>query len=35
MKMHQTATQIGGIVRGVFTDAIIFEGDINKPTCRQ
>ena len=31
MKMHQMATQIGGIVRGVFTDTIIFEGDINKP----
>ncbi len=33
MKMHQMATQIGGIVLGVFTDTIIFEGDINKLTC--
>ena len=29
------ATQIGGIVRGVFTDTIIFEGDINKPKCNK
>ncbi len=29
MKMYQMATQIGGTVRGVFTDTIIFEGDIN------
>jgi beta-galactosidase beta subunit len=33
--MHQMATQIGGIVRGVFTDTIIFEGDINKPKCNK
>ncbi len=31
MIMHQTATKIGGFVRGVFTDAITFEGKINKP----
>ena len=35
MKMHQMATKIGGTVRGVFTDTIIFEGDINKPTCNK
>jgi hypothetical protein len=35
MKMHQTATKIGGIVRGVFTDTIIFEGNINKPKCNK
>ncbi len=35
MKMHQMATQIGGIVHGVFTDTIIFEGVINKPTCNK
>ena len=35
MKMHQMATQIGGIVRGVFTDTIIFEGGINKPKCNK
>ena len=31
MKMHQMATKIGGTVRGVFTDTIIFEGKITKP----
>ena len=35
MKMHQMATKIGGIVRGVFTDTIIFEGEINKPKCNK
>ena len=35
MKMHQMATKIGGIVRGVFTDTIIFEGKINKPKCNE
>jgi hypothetical protein len=35
MKMHQMATQIGVIVHGVFTDTIIFEGDINKPACNK
>jgi hypothetical protein len=35
MKIHQMATQIGGVVRGVFTDTITFEGDINKPTCNK
>ncbi len=29
------ATQIGGTVRGVFTDTIIFEGEINKPKCNK
>ncbi len=29
------ATQIEGIVLGVFTDAIIFEGDIDEPTCNK
>ncbi len=32
MQMYQMSEQIGGAVRGVFTDTIIFEGDINK-TC--
>ncbi len=31
MEIHQMAPQIGS-VRGVFTETIIFEGDINKPT---
>ena len=35
MKMHQMATQIGGTVRGVFTDTIIFEGSINTPKCNK
>ena len=35
MKMHQMATQIGVIVRGIFTDTIIFEGDIDKPKCNK
>jgi hypothetical protein len=35
MKMHQMATKIGGIVRGVFTDTIIFEGKIKKPKCNK
>ena len=29
------ATKIGGIVRGVFTDTIIFEGKINKTKCNK
>ena len=29
------ATKIGGIVRGVFTYTIIFEGKINKPKCNK
>ncbi len=29
------ATKVGGIVRGVFTDTIIFEGKINKPKCNE
>jgi hypothetical protein len=35
MKMHQLATRIGGTVRGVFTDTIIFEGEVNKPKCNK
>ncbi len=35
MKMHQMATKIGGTVRGVFTDTIIFEGKIIKPKCNK
>jgi hypothetical protein len=31
--MHQMATKIEGVVCGVFTDVIIFEGDIKKPKC--
>jgi hypothetical protein len=31
MKVHQMATKIGGSVRGVFTDTMIFEGKINTP----
>jgi hypothetical protein len=31
--MHKIATKIGGIVRGAFTNTIIFEGKINKPQC--
>lgn len=33
MKMHQMSSLIGGKIRGVFTDTIIFEGKINKPNC--
>jgi hypothetical protein len=33
--MHQMATRIGGTVRGVFTDTIIFEGKITKPKCNK
>jgi hypothetical protein len=33
VKMHQMSQIIGGKVRGVFTDTIIFEGKINKPEC--
>ena len=33
IKMHQMASQVGGIVRGVFTDTIIFENAVNKPYC--
>ena len=35
MKMHQMASKIGGVVRGVFTDTIIFEGNIKKPKCNK
>jgi hypothetical protein len=35
MKMHQMSTKIGGTVRGVFTDTIIFEGKITKPKCNK
>ncbi len=35
MKMHKMANKIGGIVRGVVTDTIIFEGKINKPKCNK
>jgi hypothetical protein len=35
MKMHQMATKIGWVVRGVFTDTIIFEGKINEPKCNK
>ncbi len=35
MKMHRMATKIGGVVCGVFTDTIIFEGDIKKPKCNK
>ena len=31
MKMYQMAQKIGGVVRGIFTDTIIFQGDINEP----
>ena len=33
MKMHQMSKSIGGIIRGIFTDNIIFEGNIIKPVC--
>ena len=33
VKMHKMANSIGGIVRGVFTDTIIFENAVNKPHC--
>ncbi len=29
------ATNVGGTVRGVFTDTIIFEGNITKPECNK
>ena len=35
MKMHQMASKIGGNVCGVFTDTIIFEGQINIPKCNK
>ncbi len=35
IKVHQIATKIGGTVRGVFTDTIIFEGKIIKPKCNK
>jgi hypothetical protein len=35
MKMHKMATKISGIVRGVFSDTIIFEGKINKLKCNK
>ncbi len=35
MKMNQMATKIGGIVRGLFTDTILFEGGIIKPKCNK
>ena len=35
MNMHQIATQSGGTVRGVFTDTVIFDGEINKPKCNK
>ncbi len=35
MKMHQMAKIIGGTVRGVFTDTIIFEGKLTKPKCNK
>ena len=31
IEMHQMSLMIGGTVRGVFTDTIIFEGDIKEP----
>ena len=33
LKMHKMARKIGGIVRGIFTDTIIFESALNKPYC--
>jgi hypothetical protein len=33
MKMYQMAQKIDGTVRGIFTDTIIFEGEIKKPVC--
>ncbi len=33
--MNQMAAKIGSIVRGVFTDTIIFEGEINKAKCNK
>jgi hypothetical protein len=33
VQMHRMATQIGGIVRGIFTDTIIFENAVNIPKC--
>ena len=35
MKMHQIVINVGGVVCGVFTDTIIFEGDIKKPKCNK
>jgi hypothetical protein len=35
MKIHQMAAKIGGIVRGVFTDTIIFDGKIKKSKCNK
>ncbi len=30
MKIHQMANNIGGVVCGVFTDTIIFDGEVIK-----
>ena len=35
MKMYQMSQQIGGTVRGIFTDTIIFQGDIKEPECNK
>jgi hypothetical protein len=35
MKMHQMAKQIGGSVVAIYTDTLIFEGNINKPECNK
>ena len=35
MKMHQMSSKIGGVVRGFFTDTVIFEGEIIKPKCNK
>jgi hypothetical protein len=35
MKMHQMSSKIGGVVRSIFTDTIIFEVDIIKPECNK
>ncbi len=35
MKIHQMTAQIGGVVRGVFIVAIIFEGDVKKSECKK
>lgn len=33
IKLHQMTKLVGGTVRGIFTDTIIFENPINKPHC--
>jgi hypothetical protein len=33
VKMHKMATLVGGIVRGIFTDTIVFENAVSVPHC--